>query len=57
MVVKRKTNGKKTKSKLRNNEYYYIQDTFDELYHKSKEGKILKNLMLIICSQNNILLA
>lgn len=57
MVVKRKTNGKKTKSKLRHNEYYDLQDTFDELYHKSKEGKMFKDLMPIICSQNNILLA
>lgn len=35
MVVKSKTNGLKVKSKLRHNEYYDMQDIFDELYHKS----------------------
>lgn len=57
MVVKSKTNGLKVKSKLRHNEYYDMQDIFDELYNKSSEKKIFNDLMPIICSQNNILLA
>lgn len=42
---------------LRHAEYYGMQETFDELYQKSKNGEVFKNLMDLILSQNNILLA
>ena len=42
---------------LRHNEYYGIQEIFDKLYAESKEGKIFKNLMEIIVSEENIFLA
>jgi group II intron reverse transcriptase/maturase len=45
------------KQKLRNYEYYDTQNEFDELYRKSKEGKSCNNLLPIIASENNILLA
>lgn len=45
------------KQKLRNNEYYNIQDVFDKLYKQSKNGKVFKNLYKIIISDENILLA
>lgn len=43
--------------KLRNNEYYDIQDTFDKLYADSKNGKKFESLMDIITSPRNIRLA
>jgi group II intron reverse transcriptase/maturase len=48
-VVKRK--------KLRHNEYYDMQETFDSLYEKSKNGKTFINLMELITSKDNIVLA
>lgn len=42
---------------LRNNEYYSMQDIFDELYKKSKEGYKFTKLVEIISSRENILLA
>lgn len=45
------------KRKLRHNEYYNIQDVFDELYANSKVNKKHKNLYEIIISKENILLA
>lgn len=42
---------------LRHAEYYGLQGTFDELYAKSKEGEIFTDLMGIILSRENILLA
>ena len=42
---------------LRHAEYYGMQETFDELYQKSKNGEVFKNLMDLILSPNNILLA
>lgn len=47
----------KKKQKLRNNEYYDIQQEFDDLYNKSKSGKKFKDLMTLICDERNILLA
>lgn len=47
----------KKKQKLRNNEYYGIQDTLDMLYKESKEGKKFKTLIPLIMSEENILLA
>jgi len=45
------------KSKLRYNEYYNTQQIFDELYEMSQKGQGFKNLLPIIASENNILLA
>lgn len=45
------------KSKLRNAEYYRMQDTFDMLHEQSKSGSMFKNLMGIISSSENIKLA
>lgn len=47
----------KKKQRLRNNEYYDIQQEFDELYNKSKNGRKFKDLMTLICDERNILLA
>ncbi len=46
----------KTK-KLRHSEYYDLQDCFDNLYAKSKQGDVFTNLMEIISSEENIRLA
>lgn len=50
------TNVKK-KQKLRNNEYYNLQETFDNLYAKSKQNYIFTKLMELITSKENIQLA
>ena len=42
---------------LRHAEYYQMQDTFDDLYVRSKAGEKFTNLMDAILSPNNILLA
>lgn len=42
---------------LRHAEYYQMQDTFDDLYSKSRNGEIFQNLMPLILSRENILLA
>ncbi|MET7039760.1 group II intron reverse transcriptase/maturase [Clostridium botulinum] len=42
---------------LRNNEYYCIQNIFDDLYTKSKNNHKFTNLMQHITSKENILLA
>jgi group II intron reverse transcriptase/maturase len=42
---------------LRNNEYYQMQETFDDLYKKSENNANFKNLMPIITSSKNIRLA
>ena len=53
------TKNKKFKKKkhLRNNEYYDMQEEFDKLYEQSKNNKKFKNLLEIIESEPNILLA
>ncbi len=43
--------------KLRHLEYYDLQECFDDLYAKSKQGEIFKRLMEIISSEENIRLA
>lgn len=48
---------KKCIDSLRHNEYYDMQNIFDELYDKSKRNSEHHNLMDIILSENNILLA
>lgn len=46
-----------SKEDLRHAEYYDMQSMFDELYAKSKAGEVFHNLMEVILSRNNILLA
>lgn len=45
------------RQKLRNNEYYQMQDIQDRLYMQSSKGTKFTHLMEIITSENNILLA
>lgn len=45
------------KQKLRNAEYYDLQPILDKLYSDSKKGKIFKDLMSVIRSEQNIRLA
>ena len=52
-----KENFLKKKQKLRNNEYYNMQDVMDMLYEKSKQGKKFNKLMDYITCKENILLA
>ena len=42
---------------LRHAEYYGMQQTYDDLYTKSKNGEPFSGLMDIILSRENILLA
>ena len=51
------TTPKPKKQKLRNAEYYNLQETFDNLYSDSKSGKRFTKLMPIILSEQNIRLA
>ncbi len=52
------TNAKALKRKrLRNTEYYSLQDVYDKLYAKSKSGSNFTNLLEIICRRENIRLA
>lgn len=44
-------------NKLRNAEYYNTQETQDKLYMQSKNGKIFKNLIDLIITDENIMLA
>ena len=48
------TNNRKS---IRNNTFYGMQETFDDLYLQSKENRKLHKLYDIIVSRNNILLA
>lgn len=43
--------------KLRHLEYYDLQNYFDNLYAKSKQGELFTNLMELITSEENIRLA
>ena len=45
------------KQQLRNNEYYNFQEVQDTLYFQSQKGDTFKNLIPIITSRENILLA
>ena len=47
----------KTIDVLRHNEYYGMQETFDDLYERSKKNEIFDDIMKIILSEQNILLA
>ena len=42
---------------LRHNEYYGMQEIFDELYAKYQKGEVFTDLMSIILKRENILLA
>lgn len=48
---------KPKQSKIRYTEYYDMQKIFDKLYSDSEKGKVLNNLMELIASDENILLA
>ena len=56
-----KANNKKEKllcvDNLRHAEYYEMQGVFDDLYARSKCGEEFTNLMSLILSRENILLA
>ena len=41
----------------RHAEYYGMQQTFDELYAKSKAGEVFNGLMELVLSPDNIMLA
>ena len=57
-MTKEKENAKiLKKQKLRNNEYYDMQDIFDDLYSRSKADHNFYKLYEIIISEENILLA
>lgn len=43
--------------KLRNNEYFGLQTTFDDLYNESKSGRYYTDLYDVIISEENIMLA
>jgi len=45
------------RAKLRHSEYYDLQGRFDMLYAKSKEGRIFTDLLSLISTEENILLA
>lgn len=47
----------KKQKKLRHSEYYDLQECFDNLYAKSKQGEVFTNLMELISSEENIRLA
>ena len=54
---KRKNDEKLAIDSLRHAEYYNMQKTFDKLYAASKENKTFDNLMNLILSEENIILA
>ena len=47
----------KSVESLRHAEYYDMQRTFDELYARSQAGEVFDNLMELILSKDNIMLA
>lgn len=51
------TTKERKKKSLRYNEYYDTQEMFDKLYERSKKGHKFKDLLELITSRNNILLA
>ena len=42
---------------LRHAEYYHMQNTFDDLYARSQSRETFTNLMELVLSRENILLA
>lgn len=57
MLTSKQQEKKSKQRKIRNSEYYDMQDTFDGLYAESKKGRIFNHLMEIIESEDNIRLA
>jgi len=57
LTVNEKQGKKRKKQKLRNSEYYSMQDVFDKLYANVKEGRKFNSLLDIISNEDNILLA
>jgi len=57
MATKERKKLKVKKQKLRNNEYYGTGEMFDDLFAKSQSGECFQDLMELIESENNILLA
>lgn len=47
----------KKKQKLRNNEYYNVQEVLDTLYTQSKNGYVFRKLYDLIIDERNIKLA
>ncbi len=45
------------RNKIRHSEYYDMLDVFDDLYNKSRNGKVFTDLISVITSRSNILLA
>ena len=56
-MTKEKQNKSLCVDDLRHAEYYQMQNVFDELYAKSQNGEIFSDLMKLIFSRENILLA
>ena len=56
-MPKKKSEKHQSVEDLRHAEYYNLQPVFDELYSKSKDGQTFDNLMNIILSEENIMLA
>ena len=52
-----KVKSEKVVDLLRHNEYYGTQKIYDELYEQSEQNKNFYNLMDIILSEENIMLA
>ena len=57
MLISEKQRKTKKQKKLRNAEYYDMTSIFDDLYDKSKNNAVFTNLMELISSRENILLA
>lgn len=57
MLTSKQQERKSKQRKIRNSEYYGMEKIFDDLYAKSRDGKIFRNLMEIIESEENIKLA
>jgi len=55
-MSKKKNNGKVVDD-LRHNEYYAMQEKYDELYALSKQGQCFENLVETILDEDNIFLA
>ena len=53
MLTSKQQEKKSKQRKIRNSEYYDMQDTFDRLYAESKKGRIFNHLMEIIESEEN----
>ena len=56
-MPKKKPQKQLTVENLRHAEYYGLQEDFDDLYARSKNGEVFTNLMDLILSRDNILLA